>query len=127
MDRSIESSDQQGYSEILARENTVANGVIEKLRRRKVAVGTFNIIGQHICDAIVWADAIDVYVSSYGSIQHKKGWFANKPGIIHTNHKLLETPARYVWAAVENAIPPQYVSSACITDGGPQTQGADCL
>ena len=85
-----------------------------------MAVGTFNIIGQHICDAIVWADAIDVYVSSYGSIQHKVGWFANKPGIIHTNHKLLETPARYVWAAVENAIPPQYVSSACITDVRPE-------
>jgi hypothetical protein len=114
-DRSAE-PDRQGFSEILVQENAVVNGIIERLQQRQVAVGVFNIIGNNVFDANVWAHAIDVYVSPYGSLQHKVGWLTNKPGIVHTNQKLLENPAQYVWAAVENGIPPRYVSPVCVSD-----------
>jgi hypothetical protein len=115
-DRSADSSDQQGYSQILAEENEIVNGIFEYFRQRQLSVGMFNIIGLSIFDANVWAHNIDVYVSPYGSLQHKVGWFTNKPGIVHTNQTLLENPAAYVWANVENGIPPQYIGSATVTD-----------
>jgi hypothetical protein len=115
-DISAESSEQRGYAGILAQENEIVNRIVENLRQRQVAVGIFNIIGLSIHDANVWAHAIDVYVSPYGSLQHKVGWLANKPGLVHTNETLLQRPAKYVWAAVENGIPPRYVRGASVTD-----------
>jgi hypothetical protein len=115
-DISAESSEQRGYAGILAQENEIVNRIVENLRQRQVAVGIFNIIGLSIHDANVWAHAIDVYVSPYGSLQHKVGWLANKPGLVHTNETLLQSPAKYVWAAVENGIPPRYVRGASVTD-----------
>jgi hypothetical protein len=35
---------------------------------------------------------------------------------VHTNQTLLENPAAYVWANVENGIPPQYIGSDTVTD-----------
>jgi len=115
-DMSAQSGEQQGYDGILAQENEIVNGIVANLRQRQVAVGVFNIIGLSIHDANVWAHAIDVYVSPYGSLQHKVGWLANKPGLVHTNETLLQSPAKYVWAAVENGIPPRYVRAASVTD-----------
>jgi hypothetical protein len=115
-DRAAQSSDRQGYSEILARENEVVDRIVEKLQQRQVEVGIVNIIGRCIFDANVWAHAIDVYLSPYGSLQHKVGWFANKPGIVHTNQTLLQSPAEYVWTAVEDGIPPRYASTAVVAD-----------
>jgi hypothetical protein len=115
-DISAESSEQRGYAGILAQENEVVDRIVENLRQRQVTVGIFNIIGLSIHDANVWAHAIDVYVSPYGSLQHKVGWLANKPGLVHTNETLLQSPAKYVWAAVENGIPPRYVRGASVTD-----------
>jgi hypothetical protein len=48
------------------------------------------------------------------------GWLANKPGLVHTNETLLRNPAKYVWAAVENGIPPQYVKGSYVTDIEPE-------
>ena len=115
-DMSTQSGEEQGYDGILAQENEIVNGIVNNLQQRQVAVGVFNIIGLSIHDANVWAHAIDVYVSPYGSLQHKVGWLANKPGLVHTNETLLQSPAKYVWAAVENGIPPRYVRAASVTD-----------
>ena len=115
-DMRAQSIERQGYSEILALENKIVNGIVENLQQRQVAVNIFNIIGLSIFDANVWAHAIDVYVSPYGSLQHKVGWLANKPGLVHANETLIQSPAEYVWAAVENGIPPRYVKIASVTD-----------
>ena len=83
-DRSVQLADRQEYAEIINEENAVVNEVVEK------------------------PHAIDVYVSPFGAVQHKIGWLANKPGIIHTNQSLLETPIM-CWATIENAPVPRYV------------------
>jgi hypothetical protein len=115
-DTSAESSEHRGYAGILAQENEIVDRIVANLRQREVAIGVFNIIGLSIHDANVWAHAIDVYVSPYGSLQHKVGWLANKPGLVHTNETLLQSPAKYIWAAVQNGIPPRYVRAASVTD-----------
>jgi hypothetical protein len=115
-DKSAESNEELGYSKILADENEIVDGIVENLHQRQLSGGIFNIIGLSISDANVWAHAIDVYVSPYGSLQHKVGWFTNKRGVVHTNRTLLKNPASYVWANVENGIPPHYIALACVTD-----------
>lgn len=115
-DTPAESGEHRGYAGILAQENEIVDRIAANLQQRQVAIGVFNIIGLSIHDANVWAHAIDVYVSPYGSLQHKVGWLANKPGLVHTNETLLQSPAKYVWAAVENGIPPRYVRAASVTD-----------
>jgi hypothetical protein len=114
-DRSVQLADRQEYAEIINEENAVVNEVVEKLHDRQDGIGTFNIVGSSILDANLWAHAIDVYVSPFGTVQHKVGWLANKPGIIHTNQSLLETH-HYVWATIENAPVPRYVRRSSVSD-----------
>ena len=114
-DRSGELSENREYDDILRQENQVVSDIVERLKRHhRVTPGIFNIIGSSIYDANVWAHAIDFYVSPYGTLQHKVGWFANKPGIIHTNKTALEHPV--VWAAIENEIKPCYVRRSAVSD-----------
>ena len=116
-DKSNQWSDNPEYDEIVRQENQVVSGIVENLkRRRRQTPGIFNIIGSSIYDANVWAHAIDVYVSPYGTLQHKVGWLANKPGVIHANTTLLNYRAEYVWTAVEHGIKPYYVPRAAVTD-----------
>jgi hypothetical protein len=116
-DKSNEWSDNQEYDEVVRQENQVVSGIVENLkRRRRKTPGIFNIIGSSIYDANVWANAIDVYVSPYGTLQHKVGWLAKKPGVIHANTTLLDYRAEYVWTAVEHSIKPRYVLRAAVTD-----------
>jgi hypothetical protein len=116
-DRSDESSDNQEYDDILWQENRVVSDIVERLKQHhRQTPGIFNIVGSSIYDANVWAHAIDVYVAPYGTLQHKVGWFANKPGLIHANTAVLDNQAKYIWAAVENPIKPRYVGRAAVID-----------
>jgi hypothetical protein len=116
-DRSSQSAAHGEYSAIIDEENGIVNSVIQGLQQHSGgACGIVNIIGSSIFDANVWAHFIDVYLSPYGTVQHKVGWLTNKPGIIHTNRKLLEGSAKYVWAAIENAVKPRYVKRTCVED-----------
>jgi hypothetical protein len=116
-DKSGEWSDNQEYDDILRQENEVVSGIVENLKQHhRQTPGVFNIIGSSIYDANVWAHAIDVYVSPYGTLQHKVGWLANKPGIVHANTTVLDHPAKYVWTPVQHGIKPRYVQRAAVTD-----------
>jgi hypothetical protein len=99
-DRS-EASEKVEYASIIDEENAVVDAVRRKLRDRNIQIVIFNIIGRTIFDAIEWAHAIDVYISPFGTIQHKVGWFANKRGIIHSNLNLLGTD--FIWTLIEDA------------------------
>lgn len=115
-DRCVQSTDRQEYADIINRERAVVKEITEKLKSRKNGIGIFDIVGSSIFDANIWAHAIDAYVSSYGSLQHKVGWLANNRGIIHANQSLLQNPPRNVWAAVEDAIVPRYVRLSSVSD-----------
>jgi hypothetical protein len=105
-------------SSLIERERGIVTAVLERVERLSDRqIRTFNIIGSSIHEASVWADAIDVYVSPFGTLQHKVGWLRCKPGVVHCNRKLLQQPPpRLVWAASENGIKPRYVSVAAVRD-----------
>jgi hypothetical protein len=116
-DRSDRSGDWQEYAEIINQEHAIVNEIIDQLQHVQPAIGIYNIVGGSIFDANLWAHAIDLYVSPFGTLQHKVGWLANKPGIIHTNQWLLGTDERnYVWAAVENGKVPRFVRRSSVSD-----------
>jgi hypothetical protein len=107
--------DQQEYAAVIAAEKRVAEAVIQNLQKRSQNVQSiFNIIGSSIYEANVWAHAIDVYVSPFGSIQHKVGWFVSKPGVIHSNHKLLDNSLKYIWSVTQNIVKPRYCSRSAV-------------
>jgi hypothetical protein len=117
-DRSTLPIDRQEYADIIDRENSVVNKIIEMLRVTPDRRGIFNIIGQSIFDANVWAHAIDVYISPFGTLQHKVGWLANKPGIIRANRTIL-TNSRYlhhIWTTVQGGVMPRYTRCSSVTD-----------
>jgi hypothetical protein len=83
-------------------------------------IQVYDTIGCMLYESIVWAYAIDLYFVHHGTIQHKVGWTANKPGVVHTSKNLLkkkksvlELPA--YWAR-ENGLAPVYISKDYITD-----------
>ncbi len=118
-DRIVVSNDSQEYDEIIDQERAVVNEVSEKVRDRGCEIGLFDIVGGSIFDANIWAHAIDVYVSPYGSIQHKVGWLGSKPGVIHSNLTLLGGPSPFIWSAVQDAKVPRYVNPSTVSDVEP--------
>ncbi len=115
-DRLFESSEGREFAEIVSQETDVVNSIVQCFSGSGDAPGFCDIIGSSIFDANLWAHAIDVYLSPYGTLQHKVGWLTNKPGVIHSNQTVLADPAKYVWAAVEGAIEPWYVSRGSVSD-----------
>ena len=83
-------------------------------------IKVYDLVGCMLYESIVWANAIDFYIAHHGTIQHKIGWTANKPGVVHTNTQVLETKVsgfknQTSWAR-ENGVLPVYISSHYIND-----------
>ncbi len=51
----------------------------------KPNVSVFNNIGRSMFVANLWAHSVDLYLTHFGTLQHKVAWFAIKPGVVHTN------------------------------------------
>jgi hypothetical protein len=117
-DRSGEFVDNQEYGEILRQETTVVSEILQRLERHGRALGIFNIVGSSVYDANVWAHTIDVYLSPYGTLQHKVGWFADKPGIIHSNKTVLRASSKHLWAAFERVVKPRFARHTAVVDVG---------
>jgi hypothetical protein len=115
-DRDLQALDAHEYSKIIAVELDVVKTVIRELGAISNKIGIFNIVGSSIFDAVLWAQAIDAYISSYGTLQHKVGWLGGKPGIIHSNQTLLSYSNRYIWASIEDALVPRYVRMSAVSD-----------
>jgi hypothetical protein len=66
-----------------------------------------NIGGIRLLDTIALAELADAYFCHGGSVQHKIGWTANKPGIIHGPRKLMsKDPISWHSDRLEGAVPP---------------------
>lgn len=106
----------QGTFEIIKRQNEIVNEITQNLSNLKI--GIFNTVGCSIFETNIWAHAIDIYLAHYGTIQHKVGWLANKPGIVHSNQKVLKYTygAAFVGNAREFGINPIYISHIHVKD-----------
>jgi hypothetical protein len=103
------------YHNITAEESAVIESVIRKVQDLD-KISTFNIVGGSIFDAIVWANAIDFYISSQGTLQHKVGWFGNKPGIVHANRSLIQHVPPRSWTPIKSPVVPKYVRLSNVSD-----------
>lgn len=111
--------------------NSLINSSVEKIiEEQKKTVSTiqsllqtnvtvYNTVGCMLYESIVWAYSIDLYLAHHGTIQHKIGWTANKPGVVHTNKQTL-CQKRFsdlpVFWARENTQVPIYIPENHITD-----------
>ncbi|MDJ0636044.1 MAG: tetratricopeptide repeat protein [Xenococcaceae cyanobacterium MO_188.B29] len=81
-------------------------------------IKVYDTVGCWLYESIVWAYAIDLYLTHHGTIQHKVGWTANKPGVVHTNREILKMPPSVrpgCWER-ENIVLPIYISEQHIVD-----------
>jgi tetratricopeptide (TPR) repeat protein len=75
------------------------------------SISTYNGLGCPMHETIVWAFAIDVYISIVGSGLTLVTWIANKPGVAHSNYGHLKYQSDW-WPEVrENIIPPLFLST----------------
>lgn len=87
------------------------NDIVSKINNglSNLEIGVFNTVGCSIWETNIWAHTIDIYLAHHGTIQHKVGWLANKPGIVHSNKKTLEKRNQWVANVREFGITPIYI------------------
>lgn len=100
--------------ETIKRENEIASQIINNLSN--LEMGVFNTIGCSIWESNVWANTIDLYLTNHGTTQHKVGWLANKPGIVHSNKTILKRNNQWVANLRESGINPIYISDIHVKD-----------
>jgi hypothetical protein len=72
-------------------------------------VHIYDAIGCSIFESILWSTMIDLYISPYGTMQHKAAWFGNKPGVVHSNPSVLGG-LKWVIGVREDEITPRFIS-----------------
>jgi hypothetical protein len=78
-----------------------------------------NAGGIRLLDSIALAQLADAYFCHSGSVQHKIGWTANKPGIIHGPRKALskaKDPRTWHSERLDEAVPPLPLPRQMIQD-----------
>lgn len=80
-------------------------------------MATFNTVGCTLAESVLWANHVDLYFCHHGTTQHKVGWLANKPGVVHSNQGVLSHPAypeaKGCWINCRNAI---YLPKSSVVD-----------
>ncbi|MBE9039620.1 hypothetical protein IQ235_02265 [Oscillatoriales cyanobacterium LEGE 11467] len=103
------------WQEIISREQKIVQEITSLLPS---TVKVYNTVGCPLYESIVWAHNIDFYLTHHGTIQHKVGWTANKPGVVHTNTTILKLPLLSkpgTWER-ENGIVPVFVPERYVVD-----------
>jgi hypothetical protein len=93
------------------------NDIVENIHKKlKSDVAIYNTVGCSLYESIIWANSIDLYLAHHGTIQHKVGWLANKPGVVHSNTKVLKSSHHYIENAREKGIKPIYIHPRFVQD-----------
>jgi hypothetical protein len=71
--------------------------------------------GLSMLDAVALARRADFYLCHHGTVQHKIGWLAAKPGVVHSNRRTLTLePARWVREQCEGGEAPLYLPAELV-------------
>ncbi|MCU4159278.1 class I SAM-dependent methyltransferase [Acidiphilium sp. AL] len=102
-------SDKLAYEEI--NRSVILNKMLSD--RQKI----FSAIGENVLYSLKISSVVDFYCCHHGTIQHKIGWFSNKPGVIHCNSEILQrNPAEWVANQAEGSVFPSYCLEEFIKD-----------
>jgi hypothetical protein len=99
--------------QVIEKQNDIVKNIHQKLQSD---VAIYNTVGCSLYESIIWANSIDFYLAHHGTIQHKVGWLANKPGIVHSNTKVLKSSHHYIENAREKGIKPIYIHPRYVQD-----------
>ncbi|CBN55133.1 MULTISPECIES: tetratricopeptide repeat protein [Kamptonema] len=109
------------------REDIGVEGVIEseKVNLDKIltlipdSVKTYSIIGSMTYEKVIWANAINLYISTPGSTTTFVLWIANKMGVVHANSLCYESWVIEQLKSRENVVMPIYIPLESIVDYPP--------
>jgi tetratricopeptide (TPR) repeat protein len=115
-----------GYSRT-EREEIGVEGLIEseKVNLDKIlalipdSVKTYSIIGSMTYEKVIWANAIDLYISTPGSTTTFVLWIANKRGVVHANSVCYESWVIEQLQSRENVVMPVYIPLESIVEYSP--------
>jgi tetratricopeptide (TPR) repeat protein len=102
--------------EMLKNDLIVAQQILDLLEDTHINV--YNSVGCRMYESIVWANNIDFYIVPFGGGMAKITYLANKPGIVHSNHTVLNSFKNnwYNASQRENGIEPTYIPAHFITE-----------
>jgi hypothetical protein len=77
-------------------------------------------VGRPLAESVLFAGIADCYLSHHGSLQHKIGWIANCPGVVHSNRDDLcnLSGRRRALSARHGAVLPSLLDPATVLDVG---------
>jgi hypothetical protein len=75
-------------------------------------------VGRPLPESVIFARITDIYFVHNGSLQHKIGWLANCPGLVHSNTSDLNESSGRLRAsrARSNPVVPRYLDPATVVD-----------
>jgi hypothetical protein len=125
---------QRFYQNAVEAERSEIEAIMAELRRQRPPGDgqiVANVGGLGILDSIALAQVAHTYFCHKGSIQHKIGWTANPPGIIHGPRHVLENdPADWHASPLHDAIKPVAIDArmveAATTDKQSNYRAVDC-
>jgi hypothetical protein len=79
----------KSQNQIIARDMAAASAIAGAIGRPAEAQDLVVAVGLNLLESILLAHAADFYVCHHGTVQHKIGWLAAKPGVVHTNLRAL--------------------------------------
>lgn len=100
---------------MIEEQKELINKIISQLDSQ---IKIYDIVGCSLFEANLWAHAIDLYLCHYGTLQHKVGWLALKPGVVHLNAKLAASNAAKfrAYGVREYGISPKFIDASYIKD-----------
>ncbi|MDO9241849.1 MAG: hypothetical protein Q7U30_17710 [Methylicorpusculum sp.] len=112
---------------VIANEEVVAQKIRDLL---DVSIEVRFFVGKPIFQSVIYSRFIDVYLAHHGSIQHKIAWLSNKPGLVHSNKKVLSgiggTKRYYAaFTSTKSEVLPHYLDPEIMTDISGATEEGD--
>ncbi|GGJ44835.1 hypothetical protein [Neoroseomonas lacus] len=103
--------------EAIDSDREILNAVKAATASRHVKCSIIDGVGLNILESIAIASTCAFYVCHHGTVQHKIGWFAPVPGVVHCNAETLRThPAGWVADNAEGAVLPSYIPLELVED-----------
>lgn len=103
--------------EAIEGDREVLKAVEAELASRRSECSTIDGVGLNILESIALAGNCDFYVCHHGTVQHKIGWFAPVPGVVHCNAETLRANlAGWVADNAEGAVLPRYIPEELVED-----------
>lgn len=121
---SIDLDEQSLEMQLVKTEKEIVNKICQEIN---FSVKIFNIIGCSMFEANLWANAIDLYLCHFGTLQHKVGWLAIKPGLVHSNQAISSSQSSQdrTYQVREFGIPAKFINSSQIRDLKQDSFGTD--